>query len=75
METRKCSHKFEGCSVIYPTISKMKDSDVLLLKAMALDNVKAFEAIYNKYWELLVRQAFAKLGDVSEAEDLVQDIF
>jgi RNA polymerase sigma-70 factor (ECF subfamily) len=53
----------------------MKDSDVLLLKAMALGNVKAFEAIYNKYWELLVRQAYAKLGDSSEAEDLVQDIF
>lgn len=53
----------------------MRESDILLLKAMAADNVKAFETIYNKYWEMLVRQAYAKLGDASEAEDLVQDIF
>ncbi|EPR71528.1 RNA polymerase sigma factor [Cyclobacterium qasimii] len=53
----------------------MNNADILLLKGMAKGNVKAFEAIYNKYWDLLVRQAYAKLGDSSEAEDLVQDIF
>ncbi|MEX2564808.1 MAG: DUF4974 domain-containing protein [Cyclobacteriaceae bacterium] len=28
----------------------MKDSDKILLQSMASGNVKAFDAIYNKYW-------------------------
>lgn len=75
MESRKCCYKLKGFSKQNPTLNKMKNADILLLKAMGTGNVKAFEAIYNKYWELLVRQAYVKLGDSSEAEDLVQDIF
>lgn len=58
-----------------PYFKTMKDPDILLLKSMAEGNEKAFDAIYNKYWDLLVRQAYAKLGVSSDAEDLVQDIF
>lgn len=53
----------------------MQDSDKSLLRLIALDDRKAFKMLYDRYWDVLIKQAFARLRDVSEAEDLVQDIF
>jgi RNA polymerase sigma-70 factor (ECF subfamily) len=53
----------------------MQDSDKSLLKLIALDDRKAFKMLYDRYWEVLIKHAYARLYDVSEAEDLVQDVF
>ncbi|WP_158857996.1 RNA polymerase sigma-70 factor [Lunatibacter salilacus] len=53
----------------------MQDSDKNLLRLIALDDMKAFRTLYDKYWEVLIKHAYARLHDVSEAEDLVQDVF
>lgn len=36
---------------------------------------EAFNEIYNRYWEYLYRFAVKKVGDKSQAEDLIQDLF
>ncbi|HSI75433.1 MAG TPA: RNA polymerase sigma-70 factor [Lunatimonas sp.] len=53
----------------------MQDSDKSLLRLIALDDRKAFKMLYDRYWEVLIKHAYTRLHDVSEAEDLVQDVF
>lgn len=53
----------------------MQDSDKNLLRLIALDDRKAFKTLYDRYWDALIKHAYARLHDVSEAEDLVQDVF
>jgi len=53
----------------------MQDSDKSLLRLIALDDRKAFKTLYDRYWDVLIKHAYARLLDESEAEDLVQDIF
>lgn len=42
---------------------------------MAMDDAKAFTALYNKYWKFLFSITCQKLDNAAEAEELVQDIF
>lgn len=53
----------------------MLDSDKELLSLIALDDVQAFQKLYHRYWDQLIKQAYVRLGDMSTCEDLVQDIF
>jgi RNA polymerase sigma-70 factor (ECF subfamily) len=49
----------------------LSDKDLLVS-----DNEEAaFRVLYNRYWELLYRKAFSRLGNRSDAEDMVQEIF
>ncbi|GGH30311.1 sigma-70 family RNA polymerase sigma factor [Sphingobacterium alkalisoli] len=46
-----------------------------LLDRIRQDEPGMFELLFNRYWEDMYRQAYLRLGDRSEAEDMVQDIF
>jgi RNA polymerase sigma factor (sigma-70 family) len=45
------------------------------LQQLAQDDRRAFEIIYNKYWQSLLDQAWKNLRDKQAAEDLVQGVF
>jgi RNA polymerase sigma-70 factor (family 1) len=49
--------------------------DVQLLALLNNDDETAYTEIYYRYWEKLFIVARNKLGNLSEAEELVQDIF
>lgn len=49
--------------------------DHQLLKKIKSDNEKAFEQLFEKYYEPLVRFAYRYVGSVHIAEELVQDVF
>ncbi|HVZ97064.1 MAG TPA: RNA polymerase sigma-70 factor [Chitinophagaceae bacterium] len=49
--------------------------DTQLLSLLAQNDESAFTEIYHRYWEKLFYKAGKKLGDLSEAENIVQDIF
>lgn len=51
------------------------NTDSELLKRMCKDNNRAFRAIYNRYWIILYDAAFKRLGDLRDAEEIVQDVF
>ncbi|MCC5936818.1 MAG: RNA polymerase sigma-70 factor [Lunatimonas sp.] len=53
----------------------MLESDRELLSLIASDDVQAFQKLYHRYWDQLIKHAYVRLGDVSTCEDLVQDIF
>jgi RNA polymerase sigma-70 factor (family 1) len=57
------------------TATKMQDSDKDLIRSITLDDRKAFKMLYEKYWDVLIKHAYARIQNVSAAEDLVQDIF
>lgn len=48
------------------------DEDLVVL--MSHDDEAAFTEIYDRYWKKISVQAAAKLGDWSQAEDIVQDL-
>ncbi|MFC3199628.1 RNA polymerase sigma factor [Parapedobacter deserti] len=48
---------------------------VVLAENIRDDNPKAFDRLVDTYWEDLYRQAYVRLRDQAEAEDLVQDLF
>lgn len=50
-------------------------SDKELLAAIQKGNEEAFSTLYIRYWDKLFYLASKKLGDLSEAENIVQDIF
>lgn len=52
-----------------------KESDLLLLKQIKADNMSAFDALYEKYWEQVYNAAFKRLKDPDYAKDITQDIF
>ena len=49
--------------------------DGLLLKALGLGDMKAFDVIFNKYFQKMKRFLCGFLDSEEEAEDLSQDIF
>ncbi len=51
------------------------NSDQLLWQNAAAGDLKAFEELYNRYWELLLREGYKVLKDREEAEDVVQNLF
>ncbi len=50
-------------------------SDRELLDLIKEDNKKAFEEIYNRYWNFLMQLALKHLQSKQKAEDTVQEIF
>ncbi|KAB7530106.1 sigma-70 family RNA polymerase sigma factor [Flagellimonas olearia] len=51
------------------------ESDKLLLLQMEQGNKAAFNKLYNKYWDWAYSRAFARLGNSSQTEDVVQNVF
>jgi RNA polymerase sigma-70 factor (family 1) len=50
-------------------------SDGQLLSCMLQDDERAYTVLYNRYWKKLLVQAFLKLQNREEAEDMVQQVF
>lgn len=55
------------------TFSQYSDSELLHLLAGGSD--EAFTEIYNRYWKKLFAVAAARIQDMEEAEEIVQEIF
>lgn len=55
--------------------TSLRDSDQLLWQNAATGDLRAFERLYNRYWELLLRESYKALKDRDEAEDVVQNLF
>jgi len=53
----------------------IKFTDSKLLELMAQDDQVAFTTIYNRYWIKTLNLAVHKIGDIMEAENIIQDIF
>lgn len=49
--------------------------DKALIDRMVMGDERAFTELYTRYWKALLSVATNKLGDISEAEEIVQDIF
>lgn len=58
-----------------PTPTQAEASDEFLLTRVAGGDQQALGCLFQRYGQLLRRVAARILGDVSEAEDLVQDLF
>jgi RNA polymerase sigma-70 factor (ECF subfamily) len=76
----KFNSKFLGellsCVVIQIKQTKLKNiEDKLLLKQVARGNKLAFDKLFRKYYEQLVRFALGYTHDGLDAEELVQDVF
>jgi RNA polymerase sigma-70 factor (family 1) len=52
-----------------------KSTDQELIALIAKDNREAFAALYQRYWDKVFAVALHRLGDVHEAEEVVQEIF
>jgi len=50
-------------------------SDNELLALVCADNRRAFDILYERYWEMLFGIAYNRLRDVRSSEDIVHDIF
>ncbi|WP_374951338.1 RNA polymerase sigma factor [Mucilaginibacter sp.] len=50
-------------------------SDTELLLQLKNDNHASFDLLFDRYWERLYRAALARVGDVSIAQDIVQELF
>ncbi|MDH4045643.1 MAG: RNA polymerase sigma factor [Gemmatimonadota bacterium] len=51
------------------------DAERDLVERLRAKDPEAFASLYDQYAELLFRIGYSLLGDVSEAEDLVHDVF
>lgn len=51
------------------------ETDETLFYQVSLDDEKAFEEIYNRYWAKLYSQAFKRIKDTEAAREIVQDVF
>src|SRR6185312_13348452 len=56
------------------TKPKLSD-DKLLLEQISSGNKKAFDILFNKYWESSVNIAYKRTKDIDAAKDIVQEIF
>jgi len=60
--------------VMIHTEPKLPD-DSLLLGQLTSGNKKAFDILFNKYWESSVNIAYKRTKDLDTAKDIVQEIF
>lgn len=58
-----------------PAVSWQERSDPELMQAIGRREVRAFEALYDRYARLVFSTAYRVLGDAQSAEDVVQDVF
>ncbi len=49
--------------------------DKLLLQQVAKGDEQAYKMLYDRYWEVLYRVAYCKVGSAEVAKELVQDLF
>ncbi|GGF47076.1 RNA polymerase sigma factor [Echinicola rosea] len=49
--------------------------DIELLEGIRNDDLRAFEQLYDQYWELMYRAAIGRIKSQDLAQDVVQDIF
>ncbi len=56
------------------TKPKLSDDSLLLAQIMS-GNKKAFDILFNKYWESSVNIAYKRTKDLDTAKDIVQEIF
>ncbi|MEX6688607.1 sigma-70 family RNA polymerase sigma factor [Danxiaibacter flavus] len=54
-------------------VEKSYESDANLLQSLREENIGAFKALYDKYWEPLYMRAAKRVG-VNDAKDLVQEV-
>ena len=52
-----------------------QETDESLFYQVSLDDEKAFEEIYNRYWSRLFGHAFKRIKDTEAAREIVQDVF
>jgi RNA polymerase sigma factor (sigma-70 family) len=50
-------------------------SDAQLTELLILEDKRAFEEVYNRYWPLLLSFAKRKLDDDDQAKDVIQEVF
>ncbi|WP_315816157.1 sigma-70 family RNA polymerase sigma factor [Paraflavitalea speifideaquila] len=50
-------------------------NDQELLAQMTNNNHKAFEELWNRYWELAYNVAYKRLKDEDQCQDMVQELF
>lgn len=50
-------------------------TDEQLVAMLGESKMKAFDAIYARYWKMLYAVAYSQLGTKEEAEDIVQTVF
>jgi RNA polymerase sigma factor (sigma-70 family) len=50
-------------------------TDTNLLDLLAQGNKDAFDALYDRYWELLYNAAFKRLKDKEQCKDIIQEVF
>lgn len=50
-------------------------TDIELLDLIAQHNRDAFDALYDRYWELLFNAAFRRLKDKAQCKDIIQEVF
>lgn len=50
-------------------------TDIDLLDLIAQGNRDAFDALYDRYWELLFNAAFRRLKNKEQCKDIVQEVF
>jgi len=56
-------------------VVQSRTEDKLLLHQLRQGSTHAYRALYEKYWEQTYNQAYKRLRDHDEAEDITQDVF
>jgi len=56
-------------------IEYIRYTDQELLQLLSQGDVKAFDTLYDRYWEMMFKKAFYLLQDRQICKDIVQDIF
>jgi RNA polymerase sigma-70 factor (family 1) len=56
-----------------PFTTSVTDQELIAL--IAQDNMEAFTELYQRYWDKIFAVAMHRLGDIAEAEEIVQEIF
>jgi RNA polymerase sigma-70 factor (ECF subfamily) len=56
-------------------IESSQSSDILLLRLLQEGNTRAFDTLFEKYWQKAYADAYKRLGNHDDAKDIVQDIF
>jgi len=57
------------------TGKKHTSEDTQLLIEMGKGSNHAFEALYSKYWDDVLDEAYKRLNDLDQAKDVVQEVF